>query len=179
MAKVFYMNFEKDHKGALDKVGGLPTHTPPYFPISPCTGKELGFLFQIYCGEKLPLQDALCIQVYQSIDIDSGDDGEPVIVKVPLDAPLNDGDKGVIHPEIRNYDISWEEGAEPDFLPETMEYSSENMKMMQSKLGGAVPTDFNEGKFLGWVSEYPVYFNFGSLLCILLKDDGELELIIT
>lgn len=174
MKKVFYINFENSHNGALNRVGGLQTHLPSSFPVSPSTGKELGFLMQIYCDDKLPIQDTLCIQVYQSVDIDSGDDGEPVAVKVPLNAPLNEERKGLIHPQIGNYDIVWEAATEPDILPETLDHSLDDLKMMSSKLGGATPSEFTNEKFIGWVAEYPVDFNFGGVLCLLMKDDGEL-----
>lgn len=175
MSKVFYMKFEKMHRGALDKVGGLPTHLPPCFPVSTFTGKQLGFLFQLYCdSNKLQVEGALCIQVYQSIDVDNGDDGEPVIIKVPLDAPLNDRNLGTIHPEVSEYDVLWEEGKEPDYLPDYLDDSIESYKMLESKLGGAVPPEFINEKFLGWITEEPVNFNFGGLLCIVLNDNGEL-----
>lgn len=174
------MKFEKGYKGSLDKVGGLPTHIPPFFPESPLTGKQLGFLFQIYCeNKKLQIPDTLCLQVYQSVDIDDGDDGEPVIVKVPINSPLNKENKGVIHPDVGQYDILWEEGEEPDDLPEVLDYSPENLKWMNSKLGGAVPPEFEDRKFIGWIVEYPVDFNFGGILNILLNNDGELDLVIT
>jgi hypothetical protein len=180
MNKVFYMKFDKGHRGSLDKVGGLPTHIPPFFPQSSFTGKQLGFLFQIYCdNEKLQVPGALCIQAYQSVDIDSGDDGQPVVIKVPINSLLNEENKGTISPEIGQYDILWEQGEEPDELPENMGCSPENLKWMNSKLGGAQPTEFNNKKFIGWIAEYPVDFNFGGMLNILLKDDGEIESVIT
>lgn len=177
MSKVFYMKFKKVSRGALDKVGGLPTHLPPCFPVSTFTGKQLGFLFQMYCdSNRLPVEGTLCIQVYQSINIDSGDDGEPVVIKVPLDAPLNKRNEGTIHPEVAEYDILWEEGTEPDYLPDYLDDSIESYKMLDSKLGGAVPPGFSNEKFLGWVAEEPIDFNFGGLLCIILKDNSELEI---
>jgi hypothetical protein len=179
MRRVYYMKFVKCNKGSLDRVGGLPTHLPPYFPKSSLTGKELGFLFQIYCdNEKLQLPETLCIQVYQSVDINNGDDGEPIIVKVPINSPINNEMKGTISPELAQYDIEWEEGNEPDALPDFMNCSPEHLKWMNSKLGGALPPEFNDRIFIGWIAEHPCDFNFGGILTILLDDNGEIGLAI-
>jgi hypothetical protein len=174
MKKAYYMNFEEKDINVLDKVGGLPTHLPKNFPQSKITGNPLGFLMQLYCdSEKLNLENALCLQIYQTIDINIGDDPMPVVIKIPKDAELNEEGKGTIHPDIEEYSIKWEEGEEPDVLPYNLEANSTELKMLRSKLKGAIPEEYlerNDITYLGWVAEYPIEFNFSGLL-VLLKDN--------
>lgn len=172
MKKVYYMDFHLGKTTSLNKVGGLPTHLPKNFPVSKITGNPLGFLMQLYCDEeRLNIQDALCLQIYQSVEIDDGDDPSPVILKLPKNSSLNTG-LGVTHPDIEEYEINWILDEEPDELPFSLEMNGADLRMLDSKLKGATPAEYVEKKdliFLGWIAEYPVGFNFAGLL-VLLKD---------
>jgi len=169
------MNFEEKAGGNSDKVGGLPTHLPASFPKSEVTGNELGFLIQLYCQpERLEIADTICLQIYQSVDINTGDDPMPVVVKVAKDAKQNDG-RGTIHPDIQEHLITWEEATEPDILPYDLEMNAADLKMLGSKLKGGIPEEYADRTditYLGWITEYPVEFNFSGIL-VLLKDSDE------
>lgn len=168
------MNFEKKSDGGLDKVGGFPTHIPSSFPKSNATGNQLGFLMQLYCdGKRLDIENTLCIQIYQSVDINTGDDPMPVLIKLPADAQLNHYHQGILHPDVEEYSIEWEENEEPDILPYGLEANSSELKMLSSKLKGSIPEEYvnqDDINYLGWIADYPVEFNFSGLL-VLLKDN--------
>lgn len=166
------MNFRAGEVKGLDKVGGLPTHLPESFPVSKFTGKKLGFLMQIYCdGERLDIENTLCLHIYQSTEIDDGDDPSLVILKLRKDSRVNTG-LGVKYPDIEEQEIEWTIDEEPDILPVSLEMEASNLKMLGSKLKGATPAEYFGVKskfFLGWIAEYPVGFNFTGLV-VLLKD---------
>ncbi len=119
---VWYMEFHEGHQGAMDRLGGLPTHLPPAFPTDSAAG-QLGFVGQFYSHpERLPLGGARCIQIYQSVDIDGGGDPTPRGVLVPAHAPTNTSNQGLRHPSLSPVDIEWrcatesesaDEGADP------------------------------------------------------------------
>lgn len=112
MKKAFYIRTRKpvnEDKGCIgiDKIGGLPTHKPPYFPTY-ASGKQEGFLMQIYCDkEKFPdFQNILCWQFYQDVN----EEDMITIVEVPIGAELNVNNEGTIIERIKERIIYYEEG---------------------------------------------------------------------
>lgn len=179
MTKAYYMDFIEGHNGSLDRVGGLPTHLPPYFPKSEYTGRELAFVMQVYSSkERFDFEDIQCIQIYQTLDIEEGDDGEPVLVVVPKGAKLNTNNEGVRHPDIGNYDIAWRQGAEPDLLEINPGYTEEEEKLFSSKIGGAIPPEFidDDRIFLGQIMQELDEFNFGGKIILYINSQGDISL---
>jgi hypothetical protein len=149
------MRFIPGHHGALDKVGGLPTHLPATFPTNNA-GQPLRFLAQFYCdGVRLRLDGTLCLQVYQ--DIPDGDP-IPVIVRVPPGAELNSAQLGVPDPAVIPHDIEWEYREDPDDAPDW------RTDLASSKLGGVCyfPDAIDpDERLLLFLDERPAGFNFG------------------
>src|SRR5687768_5117210 len=105
------MQFLPGHHGALDRVGGLPSHLPPAWPNN-YDGQPLRFLAQFYCdGTRLNLPGVLCLQVYQ--DHPEGTP-VPVPVFVPLGAEPNAARVGVTDPGVIPHDIEWKYREDPD-----------------------------------------------------------------
>lgn len=170
---VFYLKLVDGHRGALDRVGGRPSHVPPYFPKSSVTGDEKAFLLQLYSEPvRLPLQGWLCIQVYKPADL-ADPDCVPEVVMVPSDAPRNTESLGVAHPDVRPMDIEWEEGLEPDVIPDDLGNSPGELRLFSSKLGGAA---FDETtRHIGFIEEGEEGFVFGGLLVLFLDAHGRIR----
>src|SRR5262245_13607109 len=127
MIPAWYMRFVPGHHGALDRVGGVPTHLPRDLPTA-YEGHPLLFLAQFYCdGVRLNLPGTLCLQLYQ--DQPDGDP-IPVPVLVPLDAELNASGQGVPYPGVLLHDIEWEYREDPD------ESDADMLELAKSKIGG-------------------------------------------
>jgi hypothetical protein len=164
------MRFIPGHHGALDRVGGLPSHLPPAFPVN-YAGRPLRFLAQFYCdGTRLSLPDALCLQVYQD-----GPDGGPVPVPVlvPLGAEPNAGRCGTPDPRVAPHDIEWEGRDDPD------EPADDQVELAASKFGGACyfPQALDPGeRLLLFLDERPAGFNFGGdELMLAINEAGEIR----
>jgi len=173
MKTAYYMNVLKGHNGSLERVGGLPSHLPPSFPICPDTDQPMAFLLQIYCHPvRLPVPGALCLQLYQCRSVDNGDDPTPVLVRVPMGARENIQAQGSISPLLEPHDIIWEVKEDPDEMPSSSPV--EGGKYYRSKLGG-VPTFescLKGRRFLGQIAESPMGFNFGGVMAILMLDSN-------
>jgi hypothetical protein len=121
------MRFVPGHHAALDRVGGVPTHLPPTFPVS-ASGRPLRFLAQFYCdGARLRLDNTLCLHVYED---EAGYDPTPVVVRVPLAATLNVGQLGTPAADIAPHDIQGEYREDPD------EAADDQVELAASKVGG-------------------------------------------
>src|SRR6185295_4945045 len=106
MSIAYYMNFTEGHHGALDRIGGLPTHLPTSFPTCLDTGEQMAFLSQFYSTrERFNLPGILCIQMYQCLGIDEGEDPHPLALLVPVGAQVNDQKSGRQQPTIVSHDI--------------------------------------------------------------------------
>jgi len=155
MIPAWYMKFVPGHHGALDRVGGLPSHLPPAFPQNHA-GRPLRFLAQFYCdGARLNLPGVLCLQVYQD---EPDGDPIPVPVFIPVGAEPNTGQLGAADPRVIPHDIEWEYREDPD------EPTDEQVKVAASKLGGACyfAHALNPGeRLLLFLDEQPADFNFG------------------
>lgn len=157
----WYMRFVPGHNGALDRVGGLPTHLPPVSPTA-IEGHPLRFLAQLYCdGTRLNLPGTLCLHLYQ--DHPDGDPF-PVPVLVPLDAKPNVAGLGISDSRVIPHDIEWEYREVPD------ESDSDQVELAASKIGGACyfshALDAGE-RLLLFLDEDPADFNFGGDECML------------
>lgn len=155
MIPAWYMRFAPGHHGALDRVGGVPSHLPAALPTNHA-GRPLRLLAQFYCdGVRLDLPDALCLHIYQD---DPDGDPVPVPVLVPPDADPNTGGLGAPDPRVAPHDIRWEYRPDPD---EARDWEAE---LAASKLGGvcyfADALDPGE-RLLLFLAERPVGFNFG------------------
>ena len=86
MIPAWYIKFKKGHHGSLDRVGGLPTHVPPEYPVD--DGEMLQFVAQFECdAERLPVADTFLLQIYRGDPCSSTAD--PVAVRVPFGAKEN------------------------------------------------------------------------------------------
>jgi hypothetical protein len=176
MSVAYYMEFIKGHHGALDRIGGLPTHLPEAFPICADTGQEMAFLVQLYSfHDRFNVPGAVCIQLYQCRGVDDGEDPNPIAVKVPIGALLNEAHRGTSQPTVMPYDIIWDRKEDPDEFPSSGGLSPEILQLHQAKAGGLPPRDLRitPDKFLGQLTEYPAGVNFGGLLAVLFLDNRE------
>lgn len=164
MIAAWYMTFVPGHHGALDRVGGLPSHLPPAFPDNGA-GQPLRFLAQFYCdGTRLHLPGVLCLQIYQD---EPDGDPIPVPVFVPVGALPNSNESGRPAPDVILHDIEWEYREDPD------EPSDDRVDIAKSKLGGVCyfshALDQGE-RLLLFLEEYPPEFNFGGDELMLAVD---------
>jgi hypothetical protein len=170
MRKAHYMKFLDGHHGGLDRLGGLPTHLPPTFPLSLSTGQDMTFLGQFYCHPgRLELDGVLCVQLYQG---PPEDEPCPVVVVVPIGAPINSASLATQHlgPP---FDITWEERDDPD------EVENWQTELAASKAGG---TCYFWGmiqpgeRLLLQLWQQPGQFNFGGYTAVVVQTtSGELE----
>lgn len=180
MPIAYYMRLvEAPSRGGRDRVGGVPSHLPGAFPVSRTTGRDMAFLFELYSEPgRFDLAGNLCLQAYQSCDVDDGDNPLPVIVVLPKSAPANISGLGTRQSSIVERWIQYERREEPEVIPVETGMNPELVRMVQSKLGGARPGELlpEEGEFLGQIREWPGGFNFGSYSLILLRQrDGEVR----
>ena len=181
MHQAYYMSArEYDPAKITDKAGGLPTHLPPKFPVSNAFGTQLCFLLQLYTDKiRLALPGILCIQVYQSGEINDGDDPSPVAIALPDNAPLNDSNLGRQNKDLDVIAISWQGPVnEPQEWPCSSGVTQDLMRLASSKLGGLRPqVDPPLGTcYIGQVSEALNDFNFGGLQLILWQHiNGEIS----
>lgn len=167
MPVAYYMQFTKGHHGALDRLGGLPSHLPPAFPVCPDSGQELAFLAQFYCAPpRLDLEDTLCVQLYQAQDVGEGGDPVPVAVTVPLGSPANTDNRGTPQPRVVPHDVTWEERIDPDAEPDF----PDDLPLYGSKVGGFCLHSYLFGEseqFVMQLKEEPGDFNFAGRTCIV------------
>lgn len=181
MPEAYYMMFEVSTDGSADvcdRVGGIPSQLPANFPTSPTFGKEYCFLMQITSVSRLGLTGIGAIQIYQSGEIDEGDDPTPVALLVASDSPLNKSKVGRPCPGIEPSRIDWEVRQDPDEFPATRGVTDELRSLLGSKVGGVAPAvklPLEGARFLGQIAEQPCGFNFGGLLLLLwMRPDGRL-----
>jgi hypothetical protein len=180
MRPAWYMRFTKGHNGSLDRVGGLPSHLPPTFPVWEDTGRELLFLAQFYSHpDRLPLNDALCLQLYQNSESyiieDDSSEYEPHVTAIllPRTAPPNLAGLGRPCPNLGPLDIAWEYREDPD------DFGQDYVQVVGSKARGtcclANYLSLNE-QLLVTLEEYPLGFNFGgSTLFVIRHENGAIE----
>lgn len=166
MIPAWYMSFVPGSHGALDRVGGVPTHLPPSFPTN-SEGRPLRFLAQFYCDPvRFRLEGTLCLQIYQDL---ADDDPIPVIVRVPLSAELNELQLGMPAADIAPHDIEWSYQEDPDQSDDDL------VELASSKVGGVCYFHhaLNPGeRLLLFLKEEPVGFNFGCGELILAIDSA-------
>jgi hypothetical protein len=177
MIPASYAIFSKEQQpGVFDRTGGLPTHLPINMPICEDSGREMAFLAQIYCSpERLVMKNTLCIHLYQCLGVDEGENLLPVVLKLPLDAPLNIGRKGTIHPGVSEFNIEWETKEDPDAFDINNPFNEVQLALFQTKIGGlpAFPGAVKPGeRFLLQIKETPAGFNFGGLMLLLKMDEN-------
>jgi hypothetical protein len=175
MSTAHYMQFIKGHHGAMDRIGGLPTHLPAVFPVA-LDGRSMAFLAQFYCAPtRLNLPDTRCIQLYQDRDVGEGGGPWPTAIRVPLDAPLNTANSGTQLPMIKPHDITWETRVDPDSEPA----SPDDLPLYGSKIGGLclnMDSFETSDRFLMQLREYPGSFNFAGRKCVVcITADGALK----
>jgi len=135
MKSANYMNFSLGHHGALDRVGGLPTHLPTSPPVCEDSGELMGFLGQFYCAKgRLELPGIRCVQLYQCLG--SNEDPLPEVVLVPINSPENTTFQGVPYPGVTPHDISWVQLADPDSRPTPPRYDDEELRLATQRLAG-------------------------------------------
>lgn len=179
MRKAFYMRTRKqvnEEMGyvKIDKIGGLPTHKPPYFPIY-SSGEQEGFLMQIYYDKEKfgEFEGILCWQFYQDVN----EEDMVTIVEVPIGADLNINNEGTLIERIPERVIYYEEGIEPDIWEiGSDKYSEEEEDMFySSKIGGAIPDSYinTSIEYIGRIYESicdDYELNFGTPVLELVKD---------
>jgi hypothetical protein len=175
MVMAYYAKFVKGHHGALDRIGGLPSHLPLAFPAC-LSGQQMAFLGQVYCEPpRLSLAEVLCIQLYQDPDVGEGGDPCPVAVALPIDAPANKDRHGILQPQIVPHDIAWEKRIDPDTEPGF----PADLPLHQSKVGGFCLHSYlfdESDQFVMQMKEDPGEFNFAGRTCIVcLAKDRKLK----
>lgn len=162
-----YMQFTKGHHGALDRLGGLPSHLPTAFPICAGSGEEMAFLAQFYCTpRRLDLSNTLCVHLYQSPDVGEGGDQVPVAVGVNVDSPVNLDNQGTRQPRVVPHDVAWDVRADPDAEPDY----PDDLPLYSSKIGGQCLHSYLFGdseRFVLQLKEEPGNFNFAGRTCIV------------
>lgn len=171
MIPAHYMKFVPGQHGQLDRIGGLPTHLPPEFPLSPNSGQQMAFLGQFYeHPERLPLDGALCIHLYQCLE---DYDPWPVVVAVPKSAPLNLNQEGTPQPDVQPFDVEWEYREDPE------NFDHWQTDLCDSKAGGTCYFSFDlnpHDSLLLQLSEDPGGFNFGGYTPVIVRtSDGRLQ----
>lgn len=171
MNPAWYMCFSAGGDNDVDKIGGLPTHLPEVFPVCNSTGEELAFIAQIYCtNERLAVPNTLCVQLYQDLE----DDPLPVAIRLPLGAKANSENVGCVHPDIRRLRIDWQLEHDPDEVPDSLELTDNERRLMESKVGGTpyyTDDELPQGHtYLFQLCEDPGGFNFADRKVIVTMD---------
>jgi hypothetical protein len=166
MVPAWYMKFVPGHHGALDRVGGLPTHLPPEWPTS-STGKPLRFEVQFHCdGVRLKLENTFLLQIYRD---DPCENPQPVVVRVPFGTQPNSQQMGTPDPDAAPHDIEW------DYREDPNEAGDDSLELVASKLWGtcyfAHALQAGE-RLLLFLDEKPVGFNFGGDELMLAIDQA-------
>jgi hypothetical protein len=164
----WYMRLASGHHGAIDLLGGLPSHLPPAFPYNR-DGRRLRFLCQFACGERLRLPGGY-LQIYQD---DPEYDPLPVAVLVPTSALENASGSGELQPGVLPFDVAWEPRDDP------AETTDDAVELASSKAGGTCyfldalrPGE----RLLLQVRQLPAGFNFGGYTAVVaVSEDGELR----
>lgn len=176
MISAQYMRFEEGRHGAIDHIGGLPSHLPAAFPRVGNSAQEMAFLAQLYCSpSRLNLAGMLCVHLYQDPDVGEGGDPLPIALALPLGSTINQESLGTANPTISELDVVWEERMDPDFEPDM----PDDLPLYASKVGGLClhsylfdPTD----QFLFQLKEEPAGFNFAGRTCLVcLSSHGDLR----
>jgi hypothetical protein len=153
----------EDDLAPCDRVGGLPSHLPPRPPRSAVSGREYCFLAQITSTHLIGLIGWHSLQLYQSGEIDEGDDPAPIAVLVPADAPINGAHAGRSAPSLRPSQITWKPSIEPDQLPVFRGVSDDLGLLLRTKLGGSavlVDPPSDGARFVCQFTEEPFNLNF-------------------
>jgi hypothetical protein len=160
----WYMRLTSGHHGAIDRLGGLPSHLPPAVPRNP-EGRPLRFLAQFECGERLPLPGGY-LHLYQD---DPEYDPLPVAVLVPVGAPRNTGGAVEPQPGVRPFDVDWERRDDP------AEATDDDVELTASKAGGTCyfldalrPAE----RLLLQLRQFPAAFNFGGYTAVVAVSEG-------
>jgi hypothetical protein len=169
MVPAWYMQLIPGHHGALDYVGGLPTHLPPDFPVSDDTGLPLRFLAQFQCdSQRLSVANTRFLQIYQ-------DDPEygpmPVIVLVGQEAFENVQKLGTAQPGVLPHDIGWEAREDPETR------TTDDVHLAKSKAGGTCyfRNKIRPGeRLLLQLREYPAEINFGGYTMVIAVNEQQL-----
>lgn len=169
MVPAWYMQFVPGHHGAADRIGGLPTHLPPSFPISG-DGRPLRFLAQFECdGVRLAIPGTQFLHVYQ-------DDPEygpwPIIVPVPNGAAENNARAGQEQPGVAAFDVAWEYREDP------LEAGDDDVGLAQSKAGGTcyfLDAVQPGERLLLQLRQYPAGINFGGYTMVVTVAGGNLR----
>jgi hypothetical protein len=94
------MEYYRRAAGTLDRVGGLPRHLPHVWPRRQLCQGRMGFVGQLYCGDRLPLSGHLAAQFYVCDDcretFDQANDRVPIHLELlPPTAEVNTSRTGV------------------------------------------------------------------------------------
>jgi hypothetical protein len=166
----YYLSLQEFTPAIQDRIGGTPTHLPECFPISSITKKELCFLMQLY---NINVPGILCLQIYQSGELDEGDDPTPVVISVRKNAPINILNFGRPCSGLKISSILCSElSMEPDSWPKLSGISNDLLKLTSSKIGGLSPNcDIAEcSQYLAQISESLSDFNFGGGQLMIYKN---------
>jgi hypothetical protein len=155
------MQFIPGHHGAMDFVGGVPSHLPPAFPVSTETNLPMRFLAQFECdGQRLKIGTAKFLQIYQD---DPEYAGEAVVLVEPS-APENKQRLGLIQPGVLPHDIAWEYHDDP------VEATDDDVDLTRSKVGGTcyfLDAIQPGERLLLQLRQNPAKINFGGYTLVL------------
>jgi len=182
MSQAYYMVPVQGVTDHPDRVGGLPNHLPPAFPVCRGCGEQMAFLFQLYCTpERLCLDGVLCLHCYQCPHVDEGCTTLPEIVAVPCGAPLNCHKVGVRQSNVVPHGIQWALEMDPDRWPDKeSDRRALSPHVYTSKVGGVYPPLLAHkdpgAVIIAQIGEYPYEFNFADRdLHIYLGSDGKIK----
>ena len=177
MATAYYANYRNGHQGAIDRIGGLPSHLPESIPHCECT-EPMAFICQIYFEGKdlsfVPV-DLMGIQFYSCFQCLIGDDQ---IVKITKNAEPNHEGAGREWSERSLWrDITWTVKEDPEptcdveqFLDDKGNFLPSTEPLLENKMGGCFPVvdDGGTSAFeLGIVAE----LSFDHTIYLTVNDD--------
>ena len=147
MVNAYYAEYVHGHHGALDRIGGLPTHVPSFSPRCECAD-PIPFLLQLYFqGKQLSFvpRELMAIQLYSCSKCICTE-----VVPIALDAPLLDAaEQTPCVSEIDKTlwrDIRWVDRDDPqptrdvDPFWDGDDIRPEYRHLLDDKLGGCFPT---------------------------------------
>jgi len=91
MTTAYYAKYSPGHHGARDRIGGIPTHLPPQYPMCNDCNEPLTFIMQLYVDDKDLFDDSwLALQLYECKTC-----YEPSLIAIDKGARLNAKNEGV------------------------------------------------------------------------------------
>lgn len=167
------MKFEGSADGALDKIGGAPTH----LPAEPLDPNVWGFVAQFYADERrlrLP-RGIKCIQLYWNRQYLENMESSALVVMVADDAAAHTSGRSFVVDSIVESAICYEYRDDPEDLDEFLA----SPRLLDSKIGGnpGVPSAYLPfGATYVLQIEAPseeIYIGWAEMMAFVFRRDNE------